>query len=70
MNSKVLEKEANVEPITVALEKLAANAVRRNVTSRGGRVVQSACERIRNNTLPGGGRRNAQTKTPLEDKKR
>ena len=39
MNGRVLKREANVELIIVALEKLTANAVKRNVTLRGGRII-------------------------------
>jgi exonuclease III len=70
VHGRVLEKEADIEPITVALEKIAAKAVRRSVTSVGGRTVQRACERIRNGALPSGGASNRQAITPLEDKKR
>ena len=70
VHSRVLEKEADIEPITVALEKIAAKAVKRSVTSVGGRTVQRACEKIRNSALPGGGASNRQAITPLEDKKR
>jgi hypothetical protein len=70
VHGRVLEKEADIEPITVALEKIAAKAVKRSVTSVGGRTVQRACEKIRNSALPGGGASNRQAITPLEDKKR
>jgi hypothetical protein len=40
VNGRILEKEADTEPITVTLEKLTAKAIRRQVTSVGGRTVQ------------------------------
>jgi hypothetical protein len=70
VNGRILEKEAETEPITVALEGLAAKAVRRQVSSVGGRTVRSACERIRNRPLQGGNTRTQQASTPLEEKKK
>jgi hypothetical protein len=48
VNSRILEKEANVPPITWTMNKLAAKAVGRHHSTRGGCAVQQAVERIRN----------------------
>jgi hypothetical protein len=49
------------------MAKLAASGVRRQAITAGGRTVQQACERIRNNALPG--RTSRRPQTPLNIKK-
>lgn len=68
VNARILEKEADIPPITIELEKLAAKAVRRAYTSIGGRQIQRACEKIRNQALPGRTRPRGNP-TPLQQKK-
>jgi hypothetical protein len=48
VNSRILEKEANVPPISWTMNELVAKAVGRHHSTRGGRTVQQAVERIRN----------------------
>ncbi len=48
VNTRILEKEANVPPIKWILDELAAKAVGRHQSTRGGRIVQQAVARIRN----------------------
>lgn len=69
VNARILEKEADIPPITTTLEKLTAKAVRRQATSIGGRIIQQARERIRNTALPGV-RNRRQGLTPLETKQK
>ncbi len=67
VTGRVLEKETNIPPIPMALDKLVASAIRRQATTVGGRTVQQACARIRNNTQPGRNVGNIQP-TPLGTK--
>jgi hypothetical protein len=67
VNTRILEKEANIPPIAWAMDELVAKTVGRHQTTKGGRIVQQAVERIRNRpqlaTHPVRTR-----KTPQEDK--
>jgi hypothetical protein len=68
VGSRVLEKETNIPPISMALDKLVASGVRRQAITAGGRTVQQACARIRNGAQPGRGTGTIQP-TPLSTKR-
>jgi exonuclease III len=53
VGSRVLEKETNTPPISIALNKMAASGIRRQAITAGGHTVQQACARIRNNAQLG-----------------
>jgi hypothetical protein len=67
VNARILEKEANIPPITWTMNELAAKAAGRRQTSRGGHTIQQAVERIRNHPQLSVHPIRAQ-KTPLETK--
>jgi exonuclease III len=48
VNRRILEKEADVPPITWTMNELVAKAVGRHHSTRGGRTVRQAVEKIRN----------------------
>jgi hypothetical protein len=43
----ILEKEADIPPISTILSKLVANAVKRRYTGKGHQLITKACEKIR-----------------------
>ena len=65
----ILEKEAEIPPITTTLDKLVANAVRRQAITQRGKVVTNLRDKLRRNAIPGRQRRQQQNKpTPGEIK--
>jgi hypothetical protein len=52
VNSRILEKEVNIPPIPWTMNELVAKAVRRHHSTRGGRTVRQAVQRIRNRPQP------------------
>ena len=65
----ILEKEAEISPITTTLDKAVANAVRRQATTQGGKTVTNIRDKLRRNAIPGWRRKLRQNRpTPGEIK--
>jgi hypothetical protein len=68
-NGLILKKEAEVLPITTALDKAVANAVRRQAATQGGKVVTNLRDKLRRNAIPGRRRKQQRNRpTPSETK--
>ena len=61
----ILEKEADIPPISTTLSKLVANAVKRRYTGKGHQLIANACEKIRRGNLRQRAQRTTKAHKPL-----
>src|SRR5450759_2002414 len=70
VGSRILEKEADIHPISLVLTAQVANAAKRRLTGKGANIIKNACATIRNQATRGGNRRRrastVQKRTPGE----
>jgi hypothetical protein len=66
VHPRILEKESQVLPIGVIIERHIANAVKRRIGSDAGRVITNACARIRSRVVGPRDKRNPNKRTPNE----
>jgi hypothetical protein len=59
VGSRILEKEADIPPISMVLTAQVANATKRRLTGKGASTIRNACATIRNQVLRGGNSRRA-----------
>jgi exonuclease III len=64
----ILEKEADIPPISVILSKLVANAVKRRHTGKGHQLITKACEKIRRGNPRQKAQRTTKAHRPLPSK--